>query len=61
VRGDQSLNHCPFHTSTITVWTAFTDATPENGCLQLMPGTHRHMNYDESRAIKSPRGAFDGL
>ncbi|MFT2018694.1 chlorinating enzyme [Streptomyces sp. 796.1] len=36
---------------TITVWTAFTDSTLENGCLQLMPGTHREMNYDESRAM----------
>ncbi|MER5446552.1 chlorinating enzyme [Streptomyces sp. NPDC002766] len=36
---------------TITVWTAFTDSTKENGCLQLMPGTHREMNYDESKAM----------
>lgn len=36
---------------TITVWTAFTDSTLENGCLQLMPGTHKEMNYDESLAM----------
>ncbi len=36
---------------TITVWTAFTDSTLENGCLQLMPGTHKAMNYDESKAM----------
>lgn len=36
---------------TITVWTAFTDSTLENGCLQLMPGTHREMNYDESKPM----------
>jgi non-heme Fe2+,alpha-ketoglutarate-dependent halogenase len=36
---------------TITVWTAFTDSTRENGCLQLMPGTHRFMHYDESKAM----------
>jgi len=38
----------PAFGGTITVWTAFTDSTKKNGCLQLMPGTHRHMNYDES-------------
>lgn len=39
------------HGGTITVWTAFTDATIENGCLQLIPGTHREMNYDESKGM----------
>jgi non-heme Fe2+,alpha-ketoglutarate-dependent halogenase len=33
---------------TITVWTAFTEATKENGCLQFIPGTHRSMFYDET-------------
>jgi non-heme Fe2+,alpha-ketoglutarate-dependent halogenase len=33
---------------TITVWTAFTDATIETACLQFIPGTHRQMFYDES-------------
>ncbi|TVZ40270.1 non-heme Fe2+,alpha-ketoglutarate-dependent halogenase [Alteromonadaceae bacterium 2753L.S.0a.02] len=37
---------------TITVWTAFTDSTLENGCLKLMPGTHDAMNYDESKTMK---------
>jgi non-heme Fe2+,alpha-ketoglutarate-dependent halogenase len=36
---------------TITVWTAFTDSTIKNGCLQLMPGTHREMFYDESKGM----------
>jgi non-haem Fe2+, alpha-ketoglutarate-dependent halogenase len=36
---------------TITVWTAFTDATVENGCLQFIPGSHKTMNYDESKAM----------
>lgn len=36
---------------TITVWTAFTDSTLENGCLQLMPGTHREMHYDEMKPM----------
>lgn len=37
---------------TITVWTAFTDSTVDNGCLQLTPGTHRTMNYDESKVME---------
>lgn len=36
---------------TITVWAAFTDARVENGCLQFIPGTHRTMNYDESKTM----------
>ncbi|WP_326796404.1 chlorinating enzyme [Streptomyces sp. NBC_01808] len=46
-----SENGEPAFGGTITVWTAFTDSTLENGCLQLMPGTHRHMNYDESKPM----------
>ncbi|MEW2140130.1 chlorinating enzyme [Streptomyces sp. NPDC005409] len=36
---------------TITVWTAFTDASIENGCLQFIPGSHKTMNYDESKTM----------
>lgn len=36
----------------LTVWTAFTEATIENGCLQLMPGSHKTMNYDENKIIE---------
>ncbi|CAM5595973.1 MULTISPECIES: chlorinating enzyme [Streptomyces] len=36
---------------TITVWTAFTEATVENGCLQFIPGTHQQMNYDETKRM----------
>lgn len=32
----------------INVWTGFTDATQENGCMLFIPGTHKQMNYDES-------------
>lgn len=41
-----------FGKGTITVWTAFTDVTIKNGCLQVIPGTHNKMNYDESRGMK---------
>jgi non-heme Fe2+,alpha-ketoglutarate-dependent halogenase len=36
---------------TITVWTAFTEANIDNGCLQFIPGTHRSMNYDETKRM----------
>jgi len=36
----------------LTIWAAFTDSTIENGCLQLMPGSHKTMNYDDNKVIK---------
>ncbi|WP_406395264.1 chlorinating enzyme [Streptomyces sp. NBC_00882] len=38
-----------FGAGTLTVWTAFTDSTRENGCLQIIPGTQHQMNYDETK------------
>lgn len=37
---------------TITVWTAFTEATIEMGCLQFIPNTHEQMFYDETKEMK---------
>lgn len=37
----------------ITVWTAWTRATKENGCLKFMPGSHRHWHFDERKEFKS--------
>ncbi len=36
---------------TITVWTAFTEAAEDTGCLQFIPGSQRTMHYDESRGM----------
>jgi non-heme Fe2+,alpha-ketoglutarate-dependent halogenase len=36
---------------TITVWTAFTEANIDNGCLQFIPGTHKTMFYDETKKM----------
>ena len=36
---------------TITVWTAFTEASIEMGALQFIPGSHKTMNYDESKVM----------
>jgi len=49
----------PAFGGTITVWTAFTDSTLENGCLQLMPGTHREMNYDEMKPMEYEPSAIN--
>ena len=35
----------------INVWTAFTEATEENGCLVFIPGTYKEMYYDESKQL----------
>jgi non-haem Fe2+, alpha-ketoglutarate-dependent halogenase len=37
---------------TITVWTAFTEATLDTACLQFIPGSHLAMNYDETKRMK---------
>jgi len=37
---------------TITVWTAFTEASVQNGCLQFIPGSHNVMNYDETKVME---------
>lgn len=36
---------------TITVWTAFTEANEDTGCLQFIPGTHQQMFYDETKRM----------
>ncbi|OIK24551.1 chlorinating enzyme [Streptomyces malaysiense] len=54
-----SQDGLPAFGGTITVWTAFTHSTRENGCLQLMPGTHKHMNYDESKGMSYDADAFN--
>ena len=41
-----------FGAGTLTVWTAFTDSTKENGCLQVIPGTQHKMNYDETKNMR---------
>lgn len=35
----------------INVWTAFTRAAEDNGCLMFIPGTQREMHYDESKGL----------
>lgn len=35
----------------LTAWVAMTEATRENGCLKVMPGSHRTWYFDEKRNI----------
>lgn len=37
---------------TLTVWAAFTESTIDNGCMQVIPGTHRTIYYDESKKME---------
>ena len=45
----------------LTVWVALTDATPENGCVEVLPGVHRsgtvaHREHaDRVRVLSRPR------
>lgn len=39
----------------ITVWTTFTDATKETGCMKFLPGSHHKLYYDESKPISKGR------
>jgi non-heme Fe2+,alpha-ketoglutarate-dependent halogenase len=36
----------------LTAWIAMSEATRENGCLKLMPGSHRTWYFDEKRNIR---------
>ncbi len=50
-----------FGKGTITVWTAFTDVTIDNGCLQVIPGSHLKMNYDETKPMRYREHAVNQL
>ncbi len=48
----------------LTAWVAFTPAKRENGCMRLLPGSHREWRYDEMRPIRwdgsRPENTFFG-
>lgn len=49
------------YSGALTVWTAFTESTIENGCLQFVPGTHKTMFYDEMKAMSYDAGRINSL
>lgn len=38
----------------VTAWIALTDATPDNGCLQILPGSHQ--GGQREHVLRDPRG-----
>ncbi|MFD2467883.1 chlorinating enzyme [Amycolatopsis silviterrae] len=38
-------------TQELTVWTAFSDADKEHGCLHFLPGSHKQWYYDETKPM----------
>lgn len=46
---------------TITVWTAFTEANEETGCLQFIPGSQQTMHYDETKRMHYDPGRVNRL
>lgn len=46
---------------TITVWSAFTDASIDTGCLQFIPGTHKTMFYDEGKRMRYNAETINGV
>lgn len=46
---------------TLTAWCAFTEATVDMGCLQVIPGSHKTMNYDESKTLRYDAGAINNV
>ena len=49
------------NTEMVTVWVAITDATVENGCLQVVPGSHRKpmLRHCPSPQLSIPSTEFD--
>lgn len=43
----------------LTAWVAFTEASRANGCLKLIPGSHRQWRYDEHAPMKWNGAARD--
>ena len=55
----QDETFIPTHDASLTgVWIALDDATVDNGCLWVQPGSHRDRHLWPSRACSDPR--FDG-
>ena len=47
--------------ATCSVWIALDDAAPENGCLRVVPGSHREKRTFGFRAVEKSRDAALGL
>ncbi|MGB3466656.1 MAG: chlorinating enzyme [Cyclobacteriaceae bacterium] len=43
----------------MTVWTCFTPATKENGCMKFLPGSQNQMYFDESKTKEKSKHLID--
>jgi non-haem Fe2+, alpha-ketoglutarate-dependent halogenase len=43
----EATGHSPGVPMELTAWVAFTEATIQNGCMKVIPGSHRQWRYDE--------------
>lgn len=48
----EATEHSPGSPMELTCWVAFTEATRENGCMKLIPGSHRQWRYDERAPMR---------
>jgi non-haem Fe2+, alpha-ketoglutarate-dependent halogenase len=55
----EATEHSPGIPMELTVWVAFTEASKENGCLRLIPGSQRQWRYDEHAPMKWNGSARD--
>ncbi|HEX6501164.1 MAG TPA: chlorinating enzyme [Micromonosporaceae bacterium] len=55
----EATEHSPDNPMELTCWVAFTEATKANGCLKLIPGSHRQWRYDERAPMKWNGAARD--
>ncbi|MBB1151755.1 MULTISPECIES: chlorinating enzyme [Amycolatopsis] len=48
----EPTEHSPENPMELTAWVAFTEAAKENGCMKVLPGSHRKWRYDETAPMK---------
>jgi non-haem Fe2+, alpha-ketoglutarate-dependent halogenase len=48
----EATEHSPGVPMELTAWVAFTEAAKENGCMRLVPGSHRQWRFDETAPMK---------
>lgn len=46
-----------YHKQSISIWIALDDATPHNGCLYFLPGSHKLADFDRNATIQVDRMA----
>lgn len=55
----EATEHSPGIPMELTAWVAFTEAAKENGCMRMIPGSHRTWRYDERAPMRWNGAARD--